>query len=300
MGNYTVDQAQRDIAQLRYLYQALINNAVINQETVQSLDVNALMTMPNNDSWTPSGGVMTSPTIVNAFTLKNGANTASVSADASNAHAIFDREIELAGISTPATPSGAVRVFADTNGDPNFVVPGGWAGRAVTVQTDTSQNTANTTGFQSISKGINIPGGSLRAGTFMRMTSGGTFSIGTTSQVLTFAFNLEANTTIQLPIGSAEFAVSTSFWWIAQGFGVFNSVGASGDYFGGLHVALGVSGGNQATVAATSQTAGGFAAYGHATSVDTTGTHTSAIQAKWGATTGSPTISGFFTIFERG
>jgi hypothetical protein len=207
----------------------------------------------------------------------------------------------VGAITIPATLASNGNLYASTVGTPSAVLPSGFTGSLVISQADHGTGTANTTGFQNLTKIWTINANDPQVNTGYRLTAGGTIAAGTSVQVLTFCLNTYSNTSIQLPIGSAEFLASTSYWWSAQGEVTWNAVGAStGQFTGSLRVAIGVSGGNQATVAGTAQTAGGFAGYGQsAASINTTASSSMALQAKWGATTGGPTITGDYSIFER-
>jgi hypothetical protein len=175
----------------------------------------------------------------------------------------------------------------------------GFQGQVPMTQADVSSHTASTTGFQNLTKIWSVPAGDVQVNTVHRLTASGTISAGTTPQVLTFCLNDYSSTAVQLPIGSAEFLAGTSYWWRAQGDIVWNVAGVSAAFSGGLSVELGVSGANQATVAGTAQTAGGFAGFGTASGIDTTVNGSVALQAKWGSTTGSPSITGDYSVFER-
>jgi hypothetical protein len=233
MVAYTLDQACRDIADLR----GVIAHLLANME-VTNLKADGTFTAPDGSVWSTSGLLLKSP--------------------------------------------------------------GGMTGGPCLAQTDTSTGTSAGTGLANLTKIWSVPANDPTLTSGYRLTSGGTFSLGGTAQILTVCLNTFSNSTaIVLPIGGAEFAINTSFWWRAQGEVTWSAVGASGTFIGGLKVDIGVSGGNQATVAGTGQTAGGFAAYGTAASINTTSSSSIALQAKWGATVGSPTISGKYSTFER-
>jgi hypothetical protein len=188
--------------------------------------------------------------------------------------------------------------YWDVNGV-HFYTPGRTLWAPTLSQTDATLSTASTTGFQNLDKVWQIPVGDITLNCVYRLTVAGTIAIGNTAQVLTLCLNAFSSPSIQLPIGAAEFLANTSYWFRAQGEVLFNPIGSNGQYFGGLTFDMGVSAANQATVAGTNQTAGGFAAEGFATSINTTVAGTIALQAKWGAVVGAPTISGRYSTLER-
>lgn len=197
--------------------------------------------------------------------------------------------------------SGVVTSIAywDKNGV-HFFSGGGTVWAPVLSQTDATLASATTTAFQNLTKIWPIPVGDIaQTNTGYRLTVGGTIAMGTTAQALTFCFNVFSNTTLQLPIGAAEFLASTNYWWRMQGEIIFNPIGATGQFMGSFKVNLGVSGANQATVAGTAQTAGGFASEGVAAGVNTTVAGNLALQAKWGAVVGAPSISGRYSVLEK-
>lgn len=189
--------------------------------------------------------------------------------------------------------------YWDKNGV-HFYSGGGTIWSPVLSQTDATLASATTTGFQNLTKIWGLNAGEIaQINTGFRLTAGGTIAMGTTAQALIFCFNVFSNTTLQLPIGAAEFLASTNYWWRMQGEILFNPIGASGQFLGSFKVNLGVSGANQATAAGTAQTAGGFAAEGVAAGVNTTVAGNIALQAKWGAVTGAPSISGRYSVLEK-
>jgi hypothetical protein len=205
---------------------------------------------------------------------------------------------EAAGILNMIVSNVTQRIaYWDVNGV-HFVTPGGTTWAPTLSQFDPGLNTASTTGFQNLTKVWPIAAGDIKnLNTGYRITVAGTIVMGAAVQVVTFCLNAFSNTSIQLPIGSAEFLANTSYWFRAQGEVGFNPIGASGQYFGGLTVDLGVSAANQATVAGAAQTAGGFAAEGFATPVNTTVPGSIALQAKLGAA--GPTVNGRYSVLER-
>jgi hypothetical protein len=206
---------------------------------------------------------------------------------------------EAAGILNMVVSNVTQRIaYWDMNGV-HFVTPGGTIWSPVLSQTDPTSAAATTTAFQNLTTIWPMLSKDVTLNSAWRLTNAGTIVIGNTVQVLTFCLNAYSNTTIQLPIGSAEFLANTSYWYRAQGEVLFNPIGAAGQFFGGLKVALGVSGSNQATVAGTAQTAGGFAAEGVAAGVNTNAPGSYALQAKWGAVVGAPSITGRYSTLER-
>lgn len=205
-----------------------------------------------------------------------------------------------AGILTILTAGVSKSIaYWDTNGV-HFLSGGGSTWSPVLSQSDATLATASSTAFQNLTTLWPILAGEIRQlNTGFRLTVGGTIIAGTTPQILTFCFNAFSNTTLQLPIGAAEFLASTSYWFRMQGEIIFNPIGVTGQFMGSFKVNIGAQGANQATVAGTAQTAGGFAAEGVAAGVNTTGNTNIALQAKWGATTGSPSITGRYSVLEK-
>lgn len=205
-----------------------------------------------------------------------------------------------AGILNIITNSVVKQIFYwDTNGV-HFISGGGTVWAPVLSQTDPTLASATTTAFQNLTKIWAIAAGDIaQLNTGYRLTVGGTIAMGTTAQALTFGLSVFSNNTMQLPIGAAEFLASTNYWFRMQGEIIFNPIGASGQFLGSYKVNLGVSGANQATVAGTAQTAGGFASEGVVNSINTTVAGSIALQAKWGAVVGAPTITGRYSVLEK-
>jgi len=169
---------------------------------------------------------------------------------------------------------------------------------ALSSQTDLSSNTSNGTGFQNLTKIWPISIGDVTLNSGYRITAAGTINMGTTAQPITFCLNVFSQTGLQLPIGAAEFLASTNYWWRAQGEVLFNPVGGAAQFFGGFQVDIGSSVANQATVAATSQTAGGFAAQANVGGFSTLVAGSLALQSKFGSTTGAPSMACRYSVLE--
>jgi hypothetical protein len=178
--------------------------------------------------------------------------------------------------------------------------PGGATWQMPMSQTDSSSNSASTTGLQNLTKIWSIPANDPSVNTAYRLTVGGTFGVGVgTTPILTFAISAFSQAVITFNIGGAEFLSNNTYWWRAQGEVIFTAVGSGGAYLGSLSVDIGSTVANQATVTASSQTAGGFAAYNFATSVNTTASGSITLQAKWSSAATSPNITGKYSILER-
>jgi hypothetical protein len=203
-----------------------------------------------------------------------------------------------AGILNIAVSGITQRVAYWTANGVSFVTPGGTIWGPTLSQGDATLATASAVTFQNLTKVWSIPAGEIKnVNTGYRITCSGTIVMGAAVQVVTFCLNAFSNTTIQLPIGGAEFLANTTYWYRAQGEVLFNPIGAVGQFLGGLSVDLGVSAANQATVAGAAQTAGGFAAEGVAAGVNTTVAGNIALQAKVGVA--GPTVNGRYSVLER-
>jgi hypothetical protein len=137
-----------------------------------------------------------------------------------------------------------------------------------------------------------IPANDAAVGTAYRITCYGQGTWGSTQQQLNMQITLGSSTSLgQANIPSTALAASTSFRWYAVMNFVVATTGSSGSAIGGLdgHIyATGATG-----------TAGRAIACAGAVTMNTTVANNFRLQASWGSTTGTPTLTCLATIFER-
>jgi hypothetical protein len=174
-----------------------------------------------------------------------------------------------------------------------------WQGNVPSAQTDVQQISNATAAFQNLTKIYPVPARDVNIGTIYRLTCGGFILFGATVQVLTVQL-VFAGFAVTIPIGSAEFFANQTYGWRAQG----EFINVSGPQnaallAGSLSFDLGVGTNNQATVAGSVQTAGGFAQQTTTTAADLTTTRSMAFQGKWGAVSAGNSIVCNYSYVER-
>lgn len=165
---------------------------------------------------------------------------------------------------------------------------------------DSNNNAVTQTALTTLNTAYTIPASDAAAFTTYRQTSWGFGTWGSTQQALTFAIAL-AGTDIgnQPAIASTAFSASAAFRWEITLTLKCTSTGASGTWSASLRGIL-----TQSTNAILPGTAADnsvpFTANTNAdVTQDTTVGVSLAIQAKWAATTGAPTITCTDTVMER-
>ena len=197
-------------------------------------------------------------------------------------------------ISSPPTPASGATIYADGDGIPSAVTSGGLNAHIPLTLTEATLRSNATTAPTQISAAITIPANEAVAGATYRMRVYGTGTSGTTAQLFGItmaAFSSGAVAGTGWSAGSLT--ASTSFDWWAEALVVITATGASGTARFFLSGAVSVAGRTTTSQswpfqnAVTSQT------------IDTTTSSTLEILAAPGSTTGSPSINGHCTTFER-
>lgn len=180
---------------------------------------------------------------------------------------------------------------------------GGIFGQLPITQTDISNHSANTTSNLPITTAWSIPAGDMQVGTVYRISSGGTGLWGT-AQTLQAVGNLNGNNETgggaAGRIAGAFLANATAFNWSAVYEFKVITTGTGGTARVRLTFTISSEGSalTPGTAAQNSMSVVTGPQAG-AISVNTTIANTLGIGAAWGGTTGSPTIGGADSTFER-
>lgn len=174
-----------------------------------------------------------------------------------------------------------------------------WQGYATTSLTDNSTATIAAAAFQNLTKIWSIPAHDASIATVYRLTCGGFIGVGASLSVLSLQLIL-GTVSINFPIGSAEFIANNTYGWRMQGeFMVFSGPLNSAQIVGSAEFSIGTGVANMATVAGSTQTAGGFAQQTVVGSIDMTTAKSMAFQAKWGSVITNQQIVCNYSILER-
>ena len=165
---------------------------------------------------------------------------------------------------------------------------------------DANNTTVTGTSLANLSTAYTILASDPAAGTAYRMTSWGFGTWGSTQQILTLAMALAGvNIGNEPAIAAAALAASAAFRWELSLTLKCTGTGTTGTWSASLRGVLtqsansilpGTAADNSVPLAATTSSP---------VTQDTTVANTLAIQAKWAATTGAPTITCTDTILER-
>jgi hypothetical protein len=151
-----------------------------------------------------------------------------------------------------------------------------------------------------LSDAFTIDGGDANANTTYRLTAWGTGTQGSTNQTLTLSVYFGGSSRASFTIGTTEWSGTTSqgFRWKAELIAQCHSNGAGGTWSfcisGYESVAANIFSSNGAN-----QTMAGVASTGADVTVDTTVNNDMLLEAAWGSTTGSPTLTCRGNFFER-
>lgn len=150
-----------------------------------------------------------------------------------------------------------------------------------------------------------IPANDASAGIIYRLKFFGIGTWGSTAQALTMNAMIDGVVTMAGGnvgrIAAATFSVNTPIYIEGEIVLSIVSIGASGTYTIGQRVTVTARAENLPGTAAsnTITTLNLNSSAGATTAIDTTVSHTFAMAAKWGATTGAPTVSGIQSYLER-
>ncbi len=161
--------------------------------------------------------------------------------------------------------------------------------------TDTSVTTPGApTSFTDLSTVYTIPASDAAVGCSYRLTASGYGTQGSTAQTVSVAVALAGSTVGITPTSGSGFAaVSTAFRWTAIATLTPQTVGSTATWTASIEFVL-----TQNTAGSNSEPLAGGSPTSTVTQ-DSTVANTFSIQMKWGAATGSPTITCSKTTFER-
>jgi|SRR5215469_803449 len=173
-----------------------------------------------------------------------------------------------------------------------------WSGYVTSAQTNAQQIAITGSVFQNMTTIYTLPANDANVNTTYRLTAGGFLLFGAALSVVTVQLVM-GGLAIVIPIGSAEFVVNSSYGWRAQGeFIMLNGPENNANLQGSLSLDLGSGIANMATVAASTQTAGGFAQQTQG-NVDMTVAHGMALQAKITTPAAGISIQCNYSTLER-
>ncbi|HEY6275592.1 MAG TPA: hypothetical protein VIX86_04600 [Streptosporangiaceae bacterium] len=209
--------------------------------------------------------------------------------------------LSLAGeASAPAAVAAAANLYADANGQPAAVNPAGFAGHLVMAPLAQVSGVTITAASFTTCGDFTIPAGDMEVGAVYEITYKGQGVWGSTQQTLIFQVAIDgANVSTTAGIAGADFAASATFSWSCRVLLICGTAGAAGRVQ--VHMAGCIT---QNDHVITPGTAANNTVPWEGTSkadvaVDTTASHTLALQAEWASTTGAPTITARNSWIQR-
>ena len=161
---------------------------------------------------------------------------------------------------------------------------------------DSNASSVTQSAYTNLSTQYTIPAGEAYAGAAYEMSCGGIGTWGSTAQTLAFQM-LAGTSVLTLAISSAALATSAGFYWrvlleleCADGVSGWWGTLSGSVVASGAVLNPGTASSNAIALAAANSTV-------HTASVSSA--IAVALQAKWGATTGAPTISNYRTTFKK-
>lgn len=197
---------------------------------------------------------------------------------------------------TPATPSGAATLYADTNNRFEQMSPSG----RHAVLSDGSGESANRTVTQATATAItanwSFPGGDANAGTMYRITAFGYGTWGSTAQNLSVETGLNGSAARTETVASSLFPINTAFEWNAVYTLFVTSTGVGGSCWLICTFTISAVGGSHGAQQLT------FVVGSHSglpETLNTTVANTMQLMMSWASTTGAPTVTCVGSTFER-
>lgn len=248
-------------------------------------------------------------------------NLATVSSKVANAHRRIDGKVDkdggpisglmqfgagvhLAAMSDPSNPpSGNAAMYASTVGTPRWKSDAGQVGNIPLTNGNVQANGVTGTSFNNLSAAWSIAANDPNVGTCYRLKVIGYGKQGSTAQLLGIRVTSYGQT-VASGFDSSKIPANAVFWWDVEAMVMCVTTGAGGT--GWLYIRGAVSPVTRAfdptatfspfPFAAISVSGGGG---GGTLAIDTTSATTMVIDAAWGSTTGSPTVTGASSTFER-
>lgn len=200
---------------------------------------------------------------------------------------------------TPGTPSAGTSVlYSSSGGTPQAKLDSGLAGSLSPSQSDLTTFTVTAAANTQFSKQWSIPANDASAGTVYRLTVWGSGTQGSTQQTFTPTPVLDSTVLVggnRTTVPSTLIAISTSFNFRIIYELLILTTGAGGTALPSLTVEITQNTANPTTAQTMTLTAGPAAS----SSIDTTGARTMSCDLTWGSTTGAPTATSKFSLFER-
>lgn len=200
----------------------------------------------------------------------------------------------------PGTPSAGTSVLYSSvaTGTATVKLDSGLAGSLSPSQADLTTFTVTAAANTQFSKQWSIPANDASAGTVYRLTVWGSGTQGSTQQTFTPTPVLDSTVLVggnRTTVPSTLIAISTSFNFRIIYELLILTTGAGGTALPSLTVEITQNTGSPTTAQTMALTAGPAAS----SSIDTTGARTMSCDLTWGSTTGAPTATSKFSLFER-
>lgn len=202
--------------------------------------------------------------------------------------------------SAPTATAGTSVISADSTATPQVSLPSGLVGNVPAVQSDTSQNTVTATSLTKITAVWPVNANDAQPGTVYRLSAAGRGTWGSTQQQLTFALSCFGQSGMaQFTVGAVQFLASTPFSWKLTCEVIIVSTGATGQMRTSISGTLSVNNNTLLAGNGTVNATTGVTGETGTTTIDTTSNSNVTLQAQWSSTTGAPTITGHYSVFER-
>ena len=161
------------------------------------------------------------------------------------------------------------------------------------------QNAVTSASDSPLSDAFTIDGGDAQVATTYRLTTWGSCTWGSTQQAIVFALYLGGVSQATAAVGATQFAASAGIRWQLVLNAQCATTGAAGTWSFNLSGFMSLASGNLLAGIGANGTIGITGGTGTNVTQDTTVNNDMQLQAHWGATTGSPTITCRGQSFER-
>jgi hypothetical protein len=215
--------------------------------------------------------------------------------------------LTLTASGTPPVPAaGMSSLYANTSGTPAAILPSGFVGSLPVRQNDTTTKVVTGSTMSAVSIAWPYSAFDGQINTTYTLRANGFGSTGSVSSVLSFCINGITGQAAAINIGATFMANSDQFEWSAEFTIAIKTTGSSGTCSVSGKVQMGVycgsplTGTTQLPVSSNSPNASSAFIGGNSpVSIDTTTASNITLQAGWGNTAGSPSITGVFSSLER-
>lgn len=210
----------------------------------------------------------------------------------------FTSGVKLDNMSDPAAPSsGDVILYSSTNGTFRWINDAGLVGTVPQTQGNVQTFGSTGTGFSNVTAAWPIAGNDGNIGTVYRVKAWGKGTQGSTAQLCSWRLNI-FGVTISTGYAATLLPANAGHYWDAEATAIIVTTGGGGSILTKLRANVScVPRAGDATAPFLPFSFIGISA--SAQSADTTSSTTMFIDTAWGSTTGSPTMSGMASSFER-